>query len=350
MQAATGRPSVNLDSWAMPPALLDALVARGRAKADLLVIEGAMGLFDGMPAAPRRTGAAGRSRRPLRPAGAAGHRRLRPSRNRRRRSLRGFAAHDPDVRIAGVVLNRVGSERHRRLIARRDRAARHCRARRDPARRRRSRCPSAISAWCRRASMPTLPRGSSASPTWPSAISISTPSWRLAAPPRLSSTEPGAGAAAAGAAHRAGAGRGFQLRLSACARWLAAGRRRDRAVLAARRRGAAGRIATPAGCPAAIPSFTPARLAAADSFRAGLRASPRRGRCMASAAATWCSARAWRTPTASATRMAGLLGHATSFAKPQAASRLSPGAAARRRSARRRRARSCAATNSIMRR
>ena len=31
--------------------------------------------------------------------------------------VRGFAAHDPAVRIAGVILNRVGSDRHRALIA-----------------------------------------------------------------------------------------------------------------------------------------------------------------------------------------------------------------------------------------
>src|SRR3972149_8184100 len=52
--AATGRQSFNLDSWAMPPSLLDALLREGAAHADLLVIQGAMGLFDGIPAAPRR--------------------------------------------------------------------------------------------------------------------------------------------------------------------------------------------------------------------------------------------------------------------------------------------------------
>src|SRR5262249_34489151 len=31
--------------------------------------------------------------------------------------VRGFATHDPQVRIAGVVLNRVGSERHRALVS-----------------------------------------------------------------------------------------------------------------------------------------------------------------------------------------------------------------------------------------
>lgn len=55
--AATGAPGCNLDSWAMPPALVDALVAEAARDAAVLVIEGAMGLFDGVPV-PGRTGAA----------------------------------------------------------------------------------------------------------------------------------------------------------------------------------------------------------------------------------------------------------------------------------------------------
>ncbi len=115
-QAATGRPSVNLDSWAMPPALLDALVAEAGAKADLLVIEGAMGLFDGIPAAPRRSGAsadlAARFGLPvLLVIDVAGQAQSAAA------VVRGFAAHDPEVRIGGIVLNRIGSERHVRLIA-----------------------------------------------------------------------------------------------------------------------------------------------------------------------------------------------------------------------------------------
>ena len=66
-EAATGRASFNLDSWAMPPSLLDALVGEGAAHADILVIEGAMGLFDGIPQ-PRRAGAA---RRPTSPRASA---------------------------------------------------------------------------------------------------------------------------------------------------------------------------------------------------------------------------------------------------------------------------------------
>lgn len=47
--AATGRPSVNIDSWAMDRATLEHLVSRG-ADADLVLAEGSMGLFDGVAA------------------------------------------------------------------------------------------------------------------------------------------------------------------------------------------------------------------------------------------------------------------------------------------------------------
>ena len=45
--AAIGSASVNLDSWAMPAPLLDALAAQAADGADLVVVEGVMGLFDG---------------------------------------------------------------------------------------------------------------------------------------------------------------------------------------------------------------------------------------------------------------------------------------------------------------
>lgn len=57
-QAASGHPGVNLDSWAMTPDLLGAiLVAQGR-DADVLLIEASMGLFDGVGEAALRRGAA----------------------------------------------------------------------------------------------------------------------------------------------------------------------------------------------------------------------------------------------------------------------------------------------------
>jgi cobyrinic acid a,c-diamide synthase len=114
--AATGRSSVNLDSWAMPPAQIDALVANAARDAEILVIEGAMGLFDGVPGVAGRRGTAAdiaaRLKLPvLLVLDVAGQSQSAAA------VVRGFAAHDSDVRVAGVVLNRVGSARHHKLVA-----------------------------------------------------------------------------------------------------------------------------------------------------------------------------------------------------------------------------------------
>ena len=114
--AVTGKPGLNLDTWAMPPALLDALAAEAATGADLLVIEGAMGLFDGVAGRPGRSGAvadlAARFRLPvLLVLDVSGQSQSAAA------VLRGFMTHDPSVRVAGVILNRVGSERHRALVS-----------------------------------------------------------------------------------------------------------------------------------------------------------------------------------------------------------------------------------------
>ncbi|MGA9947886.1 MAG: cobyrinate a,c-diamide synthase [Xanthobacteraceae bacterium] len=114
--AAVGAPSVNLDSWAMPDPILEALAAQAADGADILVVEGVMGLFDGAAGATGRRGAT---------AELAAHFGLPVvlvldiSRQAQSAAavVRGFAAHDPAVRIAGVILNRVASERHRVLVA-----------------------------------------------------------------------------------------------------------------------------------------------------------------------------------------------------------------------------------------
>jgi cobyrinic acid a,c-diamide synthase len=114
--AAIGAPSVNLDSWAMPPAMLDTLAAQATERGDILIIEGVMGLFDGAPGTTGRRGAT---------AELAAHFGLPVilvldvSRQAQSAAalVRGFAAHDPAVQIAGVILNRVASERHRTLVA-----------------------------------------------------------------------------------------------------------------------------------------------------------------------------------------------------------------------------------------
>lgn len=114
--AAIGAPSVNLDSWAMPDPILETLAAQAADGADILVVEGVMGLFDGAAGATGRRGAT---------AELAAHFGLPVvlvldiSRQAQSAAavVRGFAAHDPAVRIAGVILNRVASERHRALVA-----------------------------------------------------------------------------------------------------------------------------------------------------------------------------------------------------------------------------------------
>ena len=114
--AATGSKGYNLDSWAMPPALLEALLGEAMRGADVLVVEGVMGLFDGISDAPGRGGStadlAARFRLPvLLVVDVAGQSQSAAA------LVRGFASHDGAVHIAGVVLNRVASERHRKLAA-----------------------------------------------------------------------------------------------------------------------------------------------------------------------------------------------------------------------------------------
>jgi cobyrinic acid a,c-diamide synthase len=114
--AATAAPSVNLDSWAMSRPLLEAMAAQSATGADIFVIEGVMGLFDGTNGVAGQRGAT---------ADLAAHFKLPVllvldvSRQAQSAAavVRGFAAHDPAVRIGGVILNRVASERHRTVVA-----------------------------------------------------------------------------------------------------------------------------------------------------------------------------------------------------------------------------------------
>jgi cobyrinic acid a,c-diamide synthase len=111
--AATRRSSLNLDGFAMDGSRLDALARTAAGNCDIVVAEGAMGLFDGVRGEPGRTGAsadlAARFGWPVllvldvagqaQSAGAV---------------ALGCARFDPRIRIAGVILNKVASPRHRR--------------------------------------------------------------------------------------------------------------------------------------------------------------------------------------------------------------------------------------------
>ncbi len=115
-RAASGRPSRNLDPWAMRPGLLSALVHEAGADADLVIAEGAMGLFDGAehPGASGHGGTAELARLTGWPVvlvvAADGMAQSVAA------LVQGFARFDHAVRVAGVILNRVASPRHERLL------------------------------------------------------------------------------------------------------------------------------------------------------------------------------------------------------------------------------------------
>ncbi len=113
---AAKRASINLDSWAMQAETVSAMIAQNATGADFAIAEGLMGVFDGVATpgtwgtgASADTAAAngwpillvldvsGQSQT----AAAVAH---------------GFANYRSDVTVGGVILNRVGSERHMRLV------------------------------------------------------------------------------------------------------------------------------------------------------------------------------------------------------------------------------------------
>ncbi|MGW7139117.1 cobyrinate a,c-diamide synthase [Streptomyces xanthophaeus] len=111
---ATGRPGRNLDAFMCGPELVAPLFAHGAAGCDLAVVEGVMGLYDG---------AAGRGE-----LASTAHvaKLLRApvvlvvdasSQSRSVAALvHGFASFDPQVRLGGVILNKVGSDRHEAML------------------------------------------------------------------------------------------------------------------------------------------------------------------------------------------------------------------------------------------
>ena len=113
---ATGRRSFNLDAWAMPPVLLADLARRTAEDAELVLCEGSMGLFDGVPAPAGRTGSSADVAAALGWPVVLVHD-VSGQAQSAAAQIAGCAAYDPRVRIAGVILNRVGSDRHRRLAS-----------------------------------------------------------------------------------------------------------------------------------------------------------------------------------------------------------------------------------------
>lgn len=117
--AASGAPCLNLDPWAMRPATVRGAVAHLAARAELIVAEGVMGLFDGASVPPAGEALADGSTahlaeltgwpvvlvvdaRAMAASAAA--------------VVRGFAGHRAGVRVAGVIFNRVGGEGHAEIL------------------------------------------------------------------------------------------------------------------------------------------------------------------------------------------------------------------------------------------
>ena len=114
-RAASGRPSVNLESWAMGADRIGGLISAADG-ADLVLAEGSMGLFDGVA----RAGEAGTGASADLAALTGWPVVLVLDVSGQAQSAAavalGFRAMRPDVTIAGVVLNRVASPRHQMLV------------------------------------------------------------------------------------------------------------------------------------------------------------------------------------------------------------------------------------------
>lgn len=112
---ASGAPCLNLDLWAMRPEMLASLVARLEERAEIVLCEGVMGLFDG-------TGTGGETGSTAELARLTGWPVILVIDARGQGAsaaalLRGFITHDPEIPIAGVVFNRVAGARHGALLA-----------------------------------------------------------------------------------------------------------------------------------------------------------------------------------------------------------------------------------------
>lgn len=115
--AATGLPCFNLDLWTMRPPSLQALLSAQAKRGELIIVEGVMGLFDGIPGLPvDRNGSAAQLARLLdlpivlvlnakgQGATAAA-------------IIEGLVRHDPSLEIAGIIFNNVGGAGHREILA-----------------------------------------------------------------------------------------------------------------------------------------------------------------------------------------------------------------------------------------
>ncbi|MFC5800660.1 cobyrinate a,c-diamide synthase [Streptomyces formicae] len=111
---ATGRPGRNLDAYMCGTELIAPLFAHGARGCDLAVVEGVMGLFDGA-AGQGELASTAQVAKVLRAPVV-----LVVDASSQSRSVaalvHGFASWDPEVRLGGVILNKVATDRHEALL------------------------------------------------------------------------------------------------------------------------------------------------------------------------------------------------------------------------------------------
>ncbi|WNI25499.1 cobyrinate a,c-diamide synthase [Streptomyces sp. ITFR-16] len=111
---ATGRPGRNLDAYMCGPELMAPLFAHGARGCDLAVVEGVMGLYDGAAGQGELASTAQVAKLLRAPVVLVVDA---SSQSRSVAALvHGFASWDTQVRIGGVILNKVGSDRHEALL------------------------------------------------------------------------------------------------------------------------------------------------------------------------------------------------------------------------------------------
>lgn len=112
--ALTGRPSRNLDTWMLSEDTVMEILAEGAKGADVSVIEGVMGLFDGFGATEDAGSTAHLAKILKAPVvlvvDAAGMSRSAAA------AIKGFLDYDKRLKFAGVIFNNVGSTRHYELL------------------------------------------------------------------------------------------------------------------------------------------------------------------------------------------------------------------------------------------
>ncbi|NTU85435.1 MAG: cobyrinate a,c-diamide synthase [Chloroflexales bacterium] len=113
---AAGRPCANLDAWMVPPEQIPGVLARRAAGADIAVIEGVMGLFDGYAGDDDAGSSAHIARLTATPVVVVLD--VRAMARTAAALVAGLRDFDARVRVAGVILNRAGGPRHAQMVTR----------------------------------------------------------------------------------------------------------------------------------------------------------------------------------------------------------------------------------------